>query len=216
MNDLLGTAEREHVEVEQGTPEWYAARLGIPTASEADTVLAQRGPRGGEPKGRRTYMLTLLGEILTGERVESYSNAHMERGKIMEAEARDLYAMLSSETVTPSGFWKLRIENGYMGASPDSLVGAEGLLEIKTKLPHLHLDCLLNGEVPAEHVAQVQTQLCVTGRAWCDFMSYWPGLPPFIKRVMADDAKHVDIREGFNGFLLELDALRRQVHARRA
>jgi predicted phage-related endonuclease len=203
---------RTYIEVEQGSPEWFAARLGIPTASEADTVLAQKGPRGGEPKGRRTYMLTLLGERMTGQRVESYSNAHMERGKVMEAEARDLYALLTDEPVAPSGFWTLEIEHGRIGASPDSTVGEHGLLEIKTKLPHLHLDCLLRDEIPAEHVKQIMTQMLVTGREWCDFMSYWPGLPPFIKRMHAPDAM-TEIRDGFNLFLAELNELDRMVRS---
>lgn len=167
------------IDCEQGTPEWFAARLGIPTASEFETVCAQKGPRGGEPKGRRTYMLKLLGERLTGKPHDSYTNDHMERGKVMEAEARDLYAMLTGNELTRVGF----IRCGNFGCSPDSLIGDDGLLEVKTKLPHLQLDCLLRGEIPGEHFPQLYGQLWISGRQWVDFISYWPGLPPFIKRL---------------------------------
>lgn len=167
---------------EQGSPEWHACRLGIPTASEFSTVMA-KGRDGGVSATRTTYMLKLVGETLTGEVQEGYSNAHMERGKVMEAEARDLYAMLRDVEPQQVGFMR----RGEMGASPDSLVGDTGLLEIKTKLPHLHIAALLAGKLPAEHKAQVQGQLLVSGREWCDFVSYWPALPPFIVREYRDE-----------------------------
>ena len=90
-------SELQIFECEQGSAEWFAARAGIPTASEFATVMA-RG-RGGESKTRRTYMLKLIGERLTGQPMESYTNAHMERGKVMEAEARDLYAMVRNASI---------------------------------------------------------------------------------------------------------------------
>jgi hypothetical protein len=167
---------------EQGSPEWFAARMGIPTASEFDTVQA-KGKGGGESKTRRTYMLKLAGEILTGEPMYSYSNDHMERGKEMEDEARNAYAFMTDLEPQRIGF----LRRGDAGASPDSIVGSNGLLEIKTKLAHLQLDVILGGELPSEHKAQVQGQLWVSGREWCDFVSYWPGLPLFVKRVHRDE-----------------------------
>lgn len=164
--------------VEQGSDAWLRARMGIPTASEFGTVMAK-----GEGKTRRTYMLKLLGERLTGEPSESYSNGHMERGKEMEAEARDMYVFMQDVECKQVGF----IRNGDCGASPDSLVGTDGGCEIKTKLPHLQLDVLLRDRLPPEHVAQCQGFLWVAEREWVDFVSYWPKLPLFVKRVHRDE-----------------------------
>lgn len=180
---------------EQGTPEWYAARAGIPTASEFDTVMA-KGKGGGESKTRRTYMLKLIGERLTREPMYSYSNDHMLRGKEMEAEARDLYQMIAEVECQQVGF----LRRGDAGCSPDSLINNDGMLEIKTKLPHLQLDCLLYNELPAEHRAQCQGQLWIAEREWVDFVSYWPGLPLFAKRVFRDEAYIARLAEAVRAF----------------
>lgn len=189
----------------QGTPEWLACRRGIPTASKFDTVMAQGRAKGSPSVTRRKYMMELIGELLTGESQEGYTNAHMERGHAMEPDARNLYAMLKDVEPVQVGF--MRRFNA--GASPDSLVGDDGLLEIKTKLPHLQLEVLLSYEVPGEHRAQIQGQLWVSGREWCDFVSYWPALPVFVKRVYRDDAYIATIagavRE-FNDEMAELTA----------
>ena len=166
------------VECEQGSEEWRAARSGIPTASEFATVMAK-----GEGKTRRTYMLKLVGEILTGEPMESYTNVHMERGKIMEDEARDLYALVRDVEPVRVGF----IRNGAAGCSPDSLIDANGGLEIKTALPHIQVDRLLKGEMPPEHRAQVQGSIWLAEREWWDFVSYWQKLPPLIVRIPRDN-----------------------------
>jgi hypothetical protein len=184
---------------EQGSPEWFQCRMGIPTASEFDTVLA-KGRSGGESKTRRTYMLKLAGEILTGQPMYSYQNDHMERGKEMEAEARDLYAMVTETEPARVGFMR----RGDAGASPDSLVGDDGLLEIKTKLAHLQLDCILSDDLPSEHKAQCQGQLWISGRQWVDFVSYWPGLPLFVNRVYRDELYIAKLREAVDLFNNEL------------
>lgn len=163
---------------DQGTDEWRKARAGIPTASEFSTILAK-----GEGKTRRTYMLKLAGEILTGEPMESFSNAHMERGKIMEDEARDLYIFTQGVDPIRIGF----IRNGDKGCSPDSLIGEDGGLEIKTALPHIQIERLLKDDLPPEHKAQVQGSIWVSDRDWWDFISYWPNLPMLRKRVTRDN-----------------------------
>ena len=170
------------VDCEQGSPEWFAARAGIPTASMYKTVMA-KGKDAGASKTRRTYMLKLIGERITGEPMESYSNVHMERGKAIEEEARNAYAFMRDMEPQLVGF----IRNGDTGASPDSLIGETGLLEIKTKLPHLQLDVLLADVLPSEHKPQVQGELSVAEREFCDFASYWPKLPLFVKRVYRDE-----------------------------
>jgi len=185
---------------EQGSPEWFACRLGIPTASEFKTVMAK-----GEGKTRRTYMLKLLGERLTGEPSDSYSNAHMERGQIMEAEARDLYTFMTDVEPERVGF----LRDGDKGCSPDGLIGADGMTEIKTKLAHLQLEVLLSDRLPPEHVAQCQGNLWVAGREWIDFCSYWPKLPLFVKRVYRDELyiKKLAVEvDAFSSEMLELMA----------
>lgn len=186
---------------EQGTPEWYEARAGIPTASEFGTVMAKGQKKGEESKTRRTYMLKLIGERLTGEPMANYSNAHMERGKVMEAEARDLYQMIAELECQQVGF----LRRGDAGCSPDSLVGNDGMLEIKTKLPHLQLDCILYDELPTEHRAQCQGQLWIAEREWVDFVSYWPGLPLFAKRVFRDEDYIKRLAEAVRVFNAEME-----------
>lgn len=193
----------EIIPCEQGSPEWHEARAGIVTASELDNVLANG--RGGAPsKTRRTYMLKLAGEILTGQVGQLWAgNEHTERGHALEPEARALYAFQTDADPKLVGFMR----RGRAGASPDSLLGDDGLLEIKTKLPHLQLAVLLADEVPSEHIPQLQGQLWVSGRKWVDFVSYWPGLPLFIKRVYRDEQYIEQLARAVAEFNNELDVI---------
>lgn len=186
----------------QGSEAWYEARRGIVTASEFATVMAS-GRGGGDSKTRRTYMLKLMGERLTGDPMYHYVNDHMERGHEQEGEARDAYVFLTDLEPRQIGFLK----NGSVGCSPDSLIGDDGMLEIKTKLAHLQLDVLLGGSVPSEHMAQVQGQLWVADRKWCDFVSYCPRLPIFAKRVFRDEAYIERIAKAVDLFEREMTTL---------
>lgn len=165
-------------DIEQGTPEWFSARAGIPTASRFSTVMAK-----GEGKTRAEYMRKLAGEIITGELAEGFTTPHMERGKLMEDEARETYAFINSVEPYQVGF----IRSGDKGASPDSLIGTVGGLEIKTALPHIQIDRLERDRLPPEHKAQVQGNLWISEREWWDFVSYWPRLPMLITRVYRDE-----------------------------
>lgn len=185
---------------EQGTPEWFQARLGIPTASEFSTILAK-----GQGKTRAAYMRKLAGEIITNQPSESYSNGHMDRGKEMESEARAAYEFLTDNAVEEVGF----IRTDAAGCSPDGLIGDDGGVEIKTKLPHLLIECLERGTLPPEHRAQVQGCLWITGRAWWDFVAYWPSMPIFTCRVEPDAdyiAKLAEEVSAFNSELADLVA----------
>lgn len=168
----------EVFDCEQGSEDWFACRAGIPTASKFATVMAK-----GEGKTRSKYMRQLAGEIITGEPMESFTNGHMDRGKEMEDEARNLYAFVTDADIRRVGF----IRNGKKGASPDSLVGEEGGLEIKTALPDIQIERLISGKLPPEHVAQVQGNIWLSEREWWDFCSYWPKLPLLKVRVFRDD-----------------------------
>ncbi len=194
----------------QGSEEWYAARRGIVTASEFGTLLMQ-GKGGGDSKTRRTYMLKLMGERLTGDPMYHYVNDHMERGHDQEPDARNMYAFQADVEPQPVGF----IKNGNVGCSPDSLIGDVGMLEIKTKLAHLHLDVLLGDAVPNEHMAQIQGQLWVAEREWCDFVSYCPKLPLFVKRVQRDDAFIERLRKAVDLFEREMATLMEAVQPKR-
>jgi hypothetical protein len=170
------------IDCDQGTPEWFSARAGIPTASEFHTVMAV-GPKGGKSATRVTYLNKLVGEIITGEPMSSYVSPDMERGRLMEDEARDLYCFTRDIEPIRVGF----IRNGNQGASPDSLIGDHGGLEIKSAAPHIQVARLLSDDLPSEHVAQVQGNLWVSEREWWDFVSYCPKMPLFVKRVYRDE-----------------------------
>ncbi len=200
----MSQSNTEIFNCEQGTPDWFNVRKGIPTASEFATVMAN-GKGGAPSKTRRTYMLKLLGERLTGEPMESFTNEHMERGKKMEEEARLAYSLASDCDLSKIGF--VRRNDVIAGASPDSLVDANGLLEIKTKLPHLQLAVLEDDEVPTDHIAQIQGQLWITGREWVDFVSYWPKLPMFTKRVYRDESYISRLMAEVSRFNAELEEL---------
>jgi predicted phage-related endonuclease len=111
----------------------------------------------------------------------------MARGHLLEPLARDIYAR-HYHPVVECGFVTAQFDGTTIGYSPDGLVGDDGLIEIKSPRQKNHLKWLLAGEVPAEHMPQVQTGLAVTGRVWCDFISYAPGLPLFVKRCRRDEA----------------------------
>jgi hypothetical protein len=192
----------EILDCEQGSPDWHAARAGIPTASQFATILA-KGKDGGASLTRAKYMRELAGEIITGEPAESFTNSHMERGKVMEAEARDYYAFVTDAPIRRVGF----VKNGPMGCSPDSLVGEDGALEIKTALPHILIDLLTKDKFPPEHKAQCQGVLWLAQREWIDLVVYWPKMPPLITRATRDEEYITNLATAVRQFNEELAAL---------
>ena len=148
---------------EQGTPEWFAARLGIPTASMFKAVLAKGGG-----KTRKKYLHDLAGERITGKQMEGFLSDHTQRGNDWEAEARETFASLSGLVPVQVGF----IKNGRCGCSPDSLIGETSGLEIKTTLPHIQNKRLTANKLPPEYKAQVQGCLMITERETWEFFSY--------------------------------------------
>lgn len=196
-------------DLEQGTPEWHAARCGVVTASVFHTVMA-KGRGGGPSETRKKLLYQLAAETITGEYVPTWDgNKHTERGHVMEPQVRDLYMATSENECRQVGFMR----RGRIGCSPDTLVGDDGLLEVKTKLPHLQIEAVLAGKLPSEHVAQVQGQLLVSGRQWLDFRSYWPGLPELRVRVYRDQAYMSTLNQELQIFIRELDALVAQIKA---
>lgn len=188
----------------QGTPEWHAARAGRVTASRIADMLATT--KTGWGASRANYKAELVAERLTGTVAQSYSNAAMQWGTEKEPEARSAYAFMRDLEVTPVGFViHPRIE--MAGASPDGLVGTDGLVEIKCPNTATHIDTLLAGTVPEKYYLQMQWQMICTGRKWCDFVSYDPRLPArmqlFVSRVEAVDPQALESAVAL--FLTEVD-----------
>jgi hypothetical protein len=188
-------------DMDQGSGEWFAARAGIPTASEFHTILAKGKTAGSSSETRRKYLYRLAAEIITGEAGETYTNAHMERGKVMEDEARDFYAFTRDVEPERVGF----VRNGRKGCSPDSFVGDRGALEVKTKLPPLLIEALFRDDFPPEHKAQCQGVLWVAEREWIDITVYWPKMPTLIRRAVRDEDYIANLSGEVDRFNDELD-----------
>jgi putative phage-type endonuclease len=164
-----------YINLEQGSDEWKQARLGHVTASNIAEVMS-KGKGTGEAVGRYKYKVRLVAERLTMTAGESYTNAAMQWGVEQEQFACMQYEATKNEFVDKTGFW-LHPTIQWLGVSPDRLVGQDGLIEVKCPNTTTHLDYLFENKVPAEYYKQIQCQLWVTGRQWCDFVSYDPRLP---------------------------------------
>lgn len=175
---------RNYTELEQGSEDWLAARLGIVTASVVGQLITPTLKVANNDTSR-SVTLTLLAERITGHSEPVYVSDDMMRGQMDEPIARAYYAEHHAP-VTETGFM---VEDGWgfdLGYSPDGLVGDDGLIEIKSRKPKIQLRTILSGEPPAENIAQMQAGMLVSGRKWCDYISWCGGMPPFVKRVHAD------------------------------
>lgn len=184
--------------MDQNSPEWFEIRRGLPTASQFKAILAK-----GEGKTRYSYMRKLAAEIITGQPSGEFKRPEFDRGHAMEAEARNFYSFFADADPQLVGF----VRNGQKGASPDAFIGDNGLLEIKTQRGDLLVDTIFKGEFPSEHVAQVQGQLWVTEREFCDLVVYWPGMPTFIRRAYRDSHYIHTLSRAVDTFNDELTAL---------
>lgn len=180
--------------IEQNTPEWHQARCGSLGASAVHDALAKT--KTGWGAGRANAITKIVLERLTNTPQDSYTNAAMQWGHDQEDSAANAYAFLTGNTVEVCGIYKHPTIEGTH-ASPDRLVGDDGLVEIKCPNSSTHLETLLSKKVPAKYVTQMQWQMAVTGRAWCDFVSYDPRFPEehqvFIQRVDRDDARIAEL-----------------------
>jgi putative phage-type endonuclease len=191
--------------------EWMEARRGLVTASRCADVLAVL-KRGGEAAPRYNYRMELAVEILTGRSVNRYVSGYMEWGVEQEPFARAAYEIKRDVMVETCGFY-LHPTVERFGASPDGLVGSEGLLQIKCPATNTHLDWMLEGVIPTDHAAQMLAELVCTGRQWCDFVSFDPRLPQhlqlFIRRMERADHEPLvaQLEEAVNRFNAELDKM---------
>ena len=191
------------LDVEQLSEEWFAARCGIPTASNFDKIVTSKGAPSTQSK---QYMYKLAGETIIGIKEESYQNAAMQRGIEIEPEARGLYELMNDVEVDLVGLC-YPDEHRDFSCSPDGLVGEEGGLEIKCPLIHTHVEYLLNGKLPKKYVQQVQGSMLISGRKWWDFMSYYPGLKPLVVRVERDEKFIAKLKSELDTFCNELKAV---------
>ena len=184
----------------QGSREWLEARLGIPTASQFSRIVTPGGKLSTQREG---YAAELLAEWALGEPVSDFSNEWTERGQLLEPAARAYYEFQCDIGVKPVGFIYLD-ENRMIGGSPDGLVGESGLQELKCPGPGKHLYYLAGDECPRTYLPQCQGNLWVSKREWIDFMSYHPGFPPFITRVVPDEKYHAALDQHMETFIDEL------------
>jgi putative phage-type endonuclease len=190
---------------EQRTDEWFAARLGKVTASRVSDVVART--KSGYSTSRDNYMAQLIVERITGKQAESFTNAAMQWGTEQEPFARAAYEAHTGVMVDEVGF----IAHPSIpdaGASPDGLVGATGLVEIKCPNTATHIETLINGSVPSKYLAQMQWQMACTGREYCDFVSFDSRMPAgaqlWVKRIERDNVLIGEMEVEVAKFLTEL------------
>lgn len=172
-------------DIEQGTEEWFAARCGVVTASVIGQLITAKTFKPAENDTARALTLSLVAERITGHVEPVIPSRDMERGTLDEPYARDIYSE-RYEPATEVGFMVRDFDNYKIGYSPDGLVGDNGLIEIKSRKQKIQLKAFLDDAVPAENLAQIQTGLLVSGRDWCDYVSYSGGMPLYVKRVYPD------------------------------
>ncbi|WP_083942821.1 lambda exonuclease family protein [Sphingomonas soli] len=192
--------------VEQRTPEWFGMRLGKATASKIADIVART--KTGYSASRANYAAQLICERLTGTPTEGFSNAAMQWGTDHEADARDAYAFLADVDVAEVGFVP-HPKISMAGASPDGLVGDDGLVEIKCPNTATHIEVLRTGAVADKYIVQMLWQMACTGRKWCDFVSFDPRLPAelqlLVRRIYRDDERIRSLEAEVVSFLGEID-----------
>ncbi len=194
--------------VEQRSPEWYALRLGIPTASEFGSFFTAKKR---EPSAQlKTYALTLAAEKFAGERLDAFQgNGWTERGRELEEKARQLYEFANDVSIMPTGF--ITDDAGTRGCSPDGLVGDDGMVEFKCLKAEHHIQAILHhrqhGTCPPDYIDQTQGQIMIGERKWCDLVFYHPSLPLLVIRQKADHDWHGALKGAVKAVLVERDRI---------
>lgn len=191
-------------DIEQGTPEWHELRIGNPGASSLDKVITSTGKRSSQ---RKAYLYKMAGELLINSKEENFVTDAMKRGTEMESEARDLFQLVTGLTVKGVGLcYENELKQWHV--SPDGLIeGQKKGLEIKCPLLHTAVEYLAGGKLPTKYKIQVQASLALTGYETWYFMSYYPGLKPFIIEVKRDEKLITAIKKEVEDFCFDLKAL---------
>lgn len=192
--------------IAQGSPEWHALRVGKVTASRVADIM--RKTKSGVSASRQRYLGELVAERLTGQPYIGFKSADMEWGNATEEAARDYYAFIRDAALAQVAF----VDHptiSMAGASPDRLVGDDGLLEIKCPATHTHIETLFGAAIEPDYHKQMLWQMACTGRQWCDFVSYDPRLPAnlsiHVRRVERDAAEIEAMEAAVMQFLREVD-----------
>ena len=191
----------------QGSDEWLAARAGRVTASRVADLMART--KTGWGASRANYMAELVAERLTGTPAARFTNDAMRWGTDTEPMARETYAFAHDVEIEETGL-VMHPTIADFGASPDGLIGTDGLIEIKCPQTATHIDTLLSGSVPEKYRTQMQAQMACTERAWVDFVSFDPRMPAemqmWVHRVERDDKAIAEMEAAVTEFLAELEA----------
>jgi putative phage-type endonuclease len=202
------------LDANQGTEAWIQSRLGKVTASRISDLMAKG--RSGPSASRKNYLMQLLCERLTGKKEDGFTSDAMKRGSALEPIARSAYEIDKGVMVQEVGFVPHRAIK-MAGASPDGLVGTDGLVEIKCPNTAQHVEFLRTGEIETGYIYQMHFQMLCTGRTWCDFVSFDDRLPePLQYKCTRVDLVHslaVSIENEIDQFLSELDALESEMRA---
>lgn len=194
--------------IQQGTDSWHQLRLGKVTASRIADIV-RKGKGGAVSASRARYAGELIAERLTGQPTVGFKSADMEWGNETEALACDAYAFYRDADLIEVAFVP-HPTIGDTGASPDRLVGDDGLLEIKSPATHTHIATLQGAPIDPDYLTQMMWQMACTGRAWCDFASFDPRLPEamrlHVRRVHRDDARIAELETEVIAFLAEVRA----------
>ena len=185
-------------DIEQGSDAWLALRCGIITASVVGQLITPTLKTANNDTSRGLTM-TLTAERITGHVEPAHPSRDMERGTLDEPYARAAYADHHAP-VTETGFMVRDFGDFKIGFSPDGLVGDDGLIEIKSRNQRIQLNTVLSDEVPAANMAQIQCGLLVSGRAWCDYVSYCGGMELWTKRVEPNQRWHEAILAAVEAF----------------
>lgn len=189
--------------MEQRSEEWFAIKKGKLGASHAQAIQAQG-------KGLDTYILELMAEYYSNGVTESYTNENMERGNELEAQARAIYELETGNEVQEVGFVEY---DSYVGCSPDGLVGEDGLVEIKCPTNKVFFAYMLDGKIDTKYWWQMQMQMMVTGRKWCDYVVYNPNYDKsiIIQRVEPDKEAFNKLFQGFELAKFSIDEIKKQL-----
>lgn len=203
--------------MQQGTPEWFAARAGKATASRIADIVAKT--KTGYSASRDRYAVELTVERITGAKAEGYTNAAMQWGTEQEPLARAAYEAMTGELVEEVGMVD-HPRIAMSGASPDGLVGSDGLIEIKCPDSHTHVRNLVTEKPDGRYISQMQWQMACTGRKWCDFVSFDPRMPQGLQlsvvRVQRDDVLIAELESEVEKFLALVEEMVQSVMTKKA
>lgn len=200
----------EYVDCEQGSDAWHRARMSIVTASKLSVVMSSPSGRPGTMPGRTRYLHNLAAEILIGEpNMSDYKNVDMARGNTVEPILRGMFEIIDGRDTKQVGFVRNDglIKGRVVGCSPDSLIGDDGVLELKSQQPDLLIEQLKAGTVPTEHRAQLYGSMWVTERKFCVLAIGWPKMPLFLATIKRDEMEIAKIRMAVELFYTDLDKL---------